>query len=249
MVNCANKTLLNWIRPPLKIRIFSIHQNFPPISPLFNKNQQKTNFLMCPLIVTFLNNVKYFWSTFWYTHSRNCCIFSCIFSRAKTVDSLTTLAMFKHSLHPKGQTTTANVFSKPFQSPSHDPFSERPNRWSGLKPRPKSLSQCYCAENQLHLVNFHLSNLNWTDPKAGAKPALPLLLVIGTSHSAFKQFLKFQLQPNFSTRNGEKTLLLILLSIVGKSDFSSKVLILIFKSSFPKSLEYFSVLLVFFHFS
>ena len=163
-----------------------------------------------------------------YTHSRNCCIFSCIFSRAKTVDSLTTLAMFKHSLHPKGQTTTANVFSKPFQSPSHDPFSERPNRWSGLKPRPKSLSQCYCAENQLHLVNFHLSNLNWTDPKAGAKPALPLLLVIGTSHSAFKQFLKFQLQPNFSTRNGEKTLLLILLSIVGKSDFSSKVLILIY---------------------
>ena len=81
---------------------------------------------------------------------------------------------------------------------------------------------------QLHLVNFHLSNLNWTDPKAGAKPALPLLLVIGTSHSAFKQFLKFQLQPNFSTRNGEKTLLLILLSIVGKSDFSSKVLILIY---------------------
>ena len=98
----------------------------------------------------------------------------------------------------------------------------------GHKPLPKSLSQCYCAENQLHLVNFHLSNLNWTDPKAGAKPALPLLLVIGTSHSAFKQFLKFQLQPNFSTRNGEKTLLLILLSIVGKSDFSSKVLILIY---------------------
>ena len=67
-----------------------------------------------------------------------------------------------------------------------------------------------------------------TDPKAGAEPALPLLPRIGTSNSAFKQFLKFQLQPNFSTRNGEKTLLLILLSIVGKSDFSSKVLILIY---------------------
>ena len=130
---------------------------------------------MCPLIVAFLNNVKIFEVLFdilQYTHSRNCCIFSCIFSRAKTVDSLTTLAMFKHSLHPKGKTTTAKVFSKPFQSPSHDPFSERPNR-SGLKPRPKSLSQCYCAENQLHLVNFHLSNLNWPKSRRRASPASP----------------------------------------------------------------------------
>ena len=72
--------------------------------------------------------MKYFLNILQYTNSRNCCIFSCIFSRAKTVDSFTTLAMFNQSSHPKGKTTTAKVFSKPFQSPSHDPFSERPNR-------------------------------------------------------------------------------------------------------------------------
>ena len=179
-----------------------------------------------------------------YTHSRNCCIFSCIFSKAKTVDSFTTLAMFNQSSHPKGKTTTAKVFSKSFQSPSHDTFSERPNRSQTTAKIPLSMLLRRKISYTWYTSTFQIS----TDPKAGAEPALPLLLRIETSHSAFKQFLKFQLQPNFSTRNGEKTLLLILLSIVGKSDFSSKVLILIFKSSFPKSLEYFSVLLVFFHF-
>ena len=205
---------------------------------------------MCPLIVTFLNNVKYFWSTFWYTtiySLEELLHFLLHFFQSQNRRLVDNPCHVQSKLPPKrkdnhGQSlfkTLSKSFSRPFLRASKQVRSQTTAKI------PLSMLLRRKISYTWYTSTFQIS----TDPKAGAEPALPLLLRIGTSHSAFKQFLKFQLQPNFSTRNGEKTLLLILLSIVGKSDFSSKVLILIFKSSFPKSLEYFSVLLVFFHFS
>ena len=186
---------------------------------------------MCPLIVVFLSNVKYFWSTFWYTtiySLEELLHFLLHFFQSQNRRLVDNPCHVQAQPPPKRTDNHGQCLFKTLSKSFSRPFLRASKQVVRSQTTAKILFQCYCAENQLHLVNFHLSNLNWTDPKAGAKPALPLLLVIGTSHSAFKQFLKFQLQPNFSTRNGEKTLLLILLSIVGKSDFSSKVLILIY---------------------
>ena len=79
------------------------------------------------ILTHFESILNYFWNILQYTNSRNLSIFSCITSRASTVDSFTTLSILTQiSSTQKFQKTRP----KSFKSPSQNAFSKRPKRLS-----------------------------------------------------------------------------------------------------------------------
>ena len=142
-----------------------------------------------------------------YTNSRNLCIFSCIFSRATTVDSFTTLSILTQipstqkfeKTRPKSFKVLLTMLSQSVQRVQ--------------KPLPRFFSQYYFAKNQLHLIDSQIP----TEPKADAEPACLLFPRAEPLAQRTKQLLKFQLLSNFSTLNCEESPFSVFSIIVGKA--------------------------------